>query len=175
MPQSYDSGSLSWSLLTTEKGKSIAYLSKEKKRPGKGSWLSTAAPKHRQFVLHSPPLLGLQFTGGVLSGVDSPGLPFTESTCVAEGIWQSTLVLCVLTLSPLDVLSTSAPKVCNNRKNCHCEAHWAPPFCDKFGFGGSTDSGPIRQAGEWGPIIPGRDAELLEAVDMGQPSPQWGL
>ncbi|KAI5946080.1 Disintegrin and metalloproteinase domain-containing protein 12 [Manis javanica] len=43
--------------------------------------------------------------------------------------------------------------VCNNRRNCHCEAHWAPPFCDKLGFGGSTDSGPVRQADNQGVTI----------------------
>ncbi|XP_060469468.2 disintegrin and metalloproteinase domain-containing protein 33 isoform X2 [Panthera onca] len=34
--------------------------------------------------------------------------------------------------------------VCNSNHNCHCAPGWAPPSCNKPGFGGSVDSGPIQ-------------------------------
>ncbi|KAL7885618.1 hypothetical protein AOLI_G00059130 [Acnodon oligacanthus] len=33
--------------------------------------------------------------------------------------------------------------LCNNNHNCHCDAGWAPPYCEKAGTGGSVDSGPV--------------------------------
>nr|XP_016851912.1 PREDICTED: disintegrin and metalloproteinase domain-containing protein 20-like [Anolis carolinensis] len=35
--------------------------------------------------------------------------------------------------------------ICNNRRHCHCDYGWGPPYCMGKGYGGSIDSGPILQ------------------------------
>ncbi|OXB69777.1 UNVERIFIED_CONTAM: hypothetical protein H355_008371 [Colinus virginianus] len=52
-----------------------------------------------------------------------------------------------------DGTSCGTNKVCNNKKNCHCDFGWAPPDCRAEGFGGSVDSGPPPSNRVYGAVV----------------------
>uniref|UniRef100_A0AAX7SSC5 ADAM metallopeptidase domain 12 n=1 Tax=Astatotilapia calliptera TaxID=8154 RepID=A0AAX7SSC5_ASTCA len=84
-----------------------------------------------------------------------PGLVLTGTKCGDEMMCLNRQCQNVSVFGVHDCSAKCSGRgVCNNNKNCHCEAHWAPPFCDKAGFGGSVDSGPIRQAGKSVAVTP---------------------
>ncbi|XP_073671096.1 disintegrin and metalloproteinase domain-containing protein 12 isoform X2 [Paramisgurnus dabryanus] len=74
-----------------------------------------------------------------------PGLVLTGTKCGENMMCLNRQCQNISVLGVHDCSSKcNGQGVCNNKKNCHCEALWAPPFCDKAGFGGSVDSGPMR-------------------------------
>ncbi|NXA36389.1 ADA20 protein, partial [Eudromia elegans] len=78
------------------------------------------------------------------------GMPIDDMGAVDDGTPCGKDMLCInrtctnVTVLNYDCNVTKCHNrgVCNNRKNCHCEYGWAPPFCELEGLGGSIDSGP---------------------------------
>ncbi|KAM8836151.1 disintegrin and metalloproteinase domain-containing protein 12 isoform 3-T3 [Spinachia spinachia] len=96
-----------------------------------------------------------------------PGLVLTGTKC-GDGLMCLNRQCQNVSVFGVHVCSAkcSSRGVCNNNKNCHCEAHWDPPFCDKAGLGGSVDSGPIRLASS-GNLIVGVLVALLAVLGAG--------
>ncbi|NXS53133.1 ADA20 protein, partial [Brachypteracias leptosomus] len=78
------------------------------------------------------------------------GVPMADVGAVEDGTPCGSDMLCInRTCTSVSLLNYDCKVtkchgrgVCNSRKNCHCRYGWAPPYCQRGGFGGSLDSGP---------------------------------
>ncbi|XP_031409427.1 disintegrin and metalloproteinase domain-containing protein 21-like isoform X3 [Meleagris gallopavo] len=78
------------------------------------------------------------------------GMPVADLGAVEDGTTCGSNKICIeRTCTDISVLNYDCNitkchnrGVCNNLRNCHCEYGWAPPYCEREGFGGSIDSGP---------------------------------
>ncbi|XP_077417345.1 disintegrin and metalloproteinase domain-containing protein 9-like isoform X2 [Vanacampus margaritifer] len=99
-----------------------------------------------------PSVISTPIGGAVCSGVDFMlGSDVSDPGVVNQGTKCGRDKVCLnFECQSVDVLDFDcdadnrchARGVCNNNRNCHCQAGWAPPFCELAGYGGSVDSGP---------------------------------
>lgn len=53
---------------------------------------------------------------------------------------------------------------CNSKGNCHCNIGYAPPDCDRPGYGGSIDSGPASDEYGMSQVMFQKFCRLLASV-----------
>ncbi|XP_060795248.1 disintegrin and metalloproteinase domain-containing protein 9 [Neoarius graeffei] len=82
------------------------------------------------------------------SDVLDPGYVKTGTVCAADKVCMN--FKCVNSSVMTQGQKCDAAKdcngngVCNDQAHCHCNNGWAPPHCNKWGRGGSVDSGPAQ-------------------------------
>jgi len=80
-------------------------------------------------------------------GIDDvdPGLAPEGARCGDDSLCvnQKCMPVASLKIGPLSCPNNcNGHGVCNSLGHCHCDADWAPPYCESPGAGGSLDSGP---------------------------------
>lgn len=86
-------------------------------------------------------------------GIDDvdPGLSPEGARCAEDSLCvnQKCMPVASLKIGPLSCPNNcNGHGVCNSLGHCHCDADWAPPYCESPGAGGSLDSGPASNPDE---------------------------
>lgn len=77
-------------------------------------------------------------------GADSPSYVPNGAKCGQDKMCLNRKCVSVTSVR-INCADCNGNGVCNSFGHCHCFDGWAPPYCDKPGFGGSIDCGFLNE------------------------------